>query len=128
MNKILKTIKKLGLYIWQLPQNIVGLITYSCYDGYNICTPETCKSECIRCKLSTKMRGGISLGNYIILSNRRHLKHELGHTVQSKYLGPAYLLVVGLWSIIDAAISKNHSECWCEKWANKLSDKHFKNI
>ena len=59
-------------------------------------------------------------------------KHEaLGHGTQSRYLGPFYLRIVGLQSIIWAWIypckafpySKNgYYKFWTEKWADKLGN------
>ena len=103
MKKLLNKIKNAALYTWQLPQNLLGLALYHCYKGYEVCTKETC-GECIKCKLSSNMRSGITLGNYIIVNNIKHLRHELGHTRQSKSLGPLYLLVIGLPSLIHAGL------------------------
>lgn len=117
--------KQILSYIWQLPQNILGLIVYHYYKGYEVCTKETC-GDGIKCKLSSKMRGGITLGNYIVLNNIKSLRHELGHTKQSKILGPLYLLVIGLPSIIHAWLhkkmcnNKDYYHFYTEKWANKL--------
>ena len=91
---------RLLTWIWQLPQNILGaLITFmfceevaGCYVWRNA----TCT-------------GSVSLGDYIILGSGRDsntLRHEQGHAVQSLYLGPLYLIVIGVPSIIWAA-------CWC---------------
>jgi hypothetical protein len=125
MKKLLNKIKNAALWVWQAPQNIVGLITYNCYKGYEICTKETC-GEDIKCKLSIKMSGGITLGQYIILNNISHLNHELGHTKQSEILGPLYLLVIGLPSLLHAWVhpvlckNKNYYHFFTEMWANKL--------
>lgn len=113
--------KEVLLYIWQLPQNLLGLALYHCYKGYEVCTKETC-GECIKCKLSSNMRSGITLGNYIIVNNIKHLRHELGHTRQSKILGPLYLLVIGLPSLIHAGLhakvckDKNYYHFYTEHW------------
>lgn len=113
--------KKLLLWLWQASQNIVGLITYKCYKGNKVCTKEIC-GEGIHCKVSTKMNGGITLGNYIIINNIDLLEHELGHTKQSKMLGPLYLLVIGLPSALHCVFRKckNYYHFYTEKWANKL--------
>lgn len=113
--------KNILLYIWQLPQNLLGLIVYKCYKGYEICTKETC-GEGIHCKLSSKISGGITIGNYIVINNVKLLEHELGHTKQSKRLGPLYLLVVGLPSALHCAFHKckNYYHFYTEKWANRL--------
>lgn len=95
--------KEVLLYIWQLPQNLLGLALYKIYKGHEICTKEVCGNG-IKCKLSPQMAGGITLGKYIIVNNPKHLYHELGHTKQSKRLGPLYLLVIGLPSLIHAGL------------------------
>lgn len=130
MKKLLNKIKNAALWVWQAPQNIVGLITYNCYKGYEVCTKETC-GDCIKCKLSSNMHGGVTLGNYIIVNNIEHLQHELGHTKQSKILGPLYLIVIGLPSLLHAGVF-NAFDCkgnpnrfyynfYTEKWADKLA-------
>lgn len=78
MKKLLNKIKNAALYTWQLPQNLLGLALYYCYKGYEVCTKETC-GECIKCKLSSNMRSGITLGNYIIVNNIKHLDHGYGY-------------------------------------------------
>lgn len=115
--------KRLLSWIWQLPQEILGVIVYNYYKGYDICTKETC-GKGVKCKLSTKMKGGITLGDYIVISNTSQLKHELGHVKQSRMLGPLYLFVVGIPSILHAAFHncKDYYHFYTEKWANKLSD------
>lgn len=110
MKKLFNKLKNAALWLWQAPQNIVGLITYKCYNGYEICTKEVCGDN-IRCKLSISIPGGITLGQYIILNNIQYLSHELGHTKQSKILGPSYLLIIGLPSIVHAG--------WCRLKGNK---------
>ena len=115
MKKLLNKIKNAALYTWQLPQNLLGLALYHCYKGYEVCTKETC-GERIKCKLSSNMRSGITLGNF------KHLRHELGHTRQSKILGPLYLLVIGLPSLIHAGLhskvckDKNYYHFYTEHW------------
>ena len=60
--------------------------------------------------VSKNMSGGISLGNYVILSsyygdknrNKKVWDHEWGHTRDSRMFGPLYLLVIGLPSLIWA--------------------------
>ena len=123
MNKL----KKLGLYLWQLPQNIIGKVLFGLYPGYTTEIDDNAKV-----RISNRMSGGITLGKYIIVRNARSIKHEYGHTIQSKYLGPLYLLVIGLPSILHASVhrswckNKDYYHFYTEKWANKLSDKYYK--
>ena len=78
--------------IWQLPQNMIGFL------------------------LSRRARrivqadgtvfylwqgpGSVSLGEYIIVSSPSTLGHELGHRRQSRILGPLYLPLIGLPSLV----------------------------
>ena len=103
---MLKTLKEILLYIWQLPQNLLGLIMLLFMKPY--ISKEKYKG--ITYVVSSKMSGGISLGNYVILSKtykdkKRHVKvwdHEWGHTRDSRLFGPLYLIIIGLPSIIWA--------------------------
>jgi hypothetical protein len=113
--------RHLLFYIWQLPQNLVGLLLRFTYHGNDV------EHNGIIVRRSKRMRGGISLGKYIIVNqfaSKNTLLHEYGHCKQSIYLGWLYLIIIGLQSIAHAALCKckNHSyyDMWFEKWADKL--------
>lgn len=113
--------KKVLLYIWEAPQNILGLLLRLIYKGHD----SEYKDAIVR--RSTKMRGGISLGRYIIInqwSTAKTVMHEYGHTIQSKYLGWLYLSVIGLQSILHAVLCKCKKHSYydypVEKWADRL--------
>lgn len=113
--------KSFLLYLWCLPQNLLGLALRLIYKGND----STYEDAIVR--RSTKMLGGISLGKYIIISQwakKSTVMHEYGHCIQSRYLGWFYLLVIGLQSLLHAALCRcrNHSyyDMWFEKWADKL--------
>ena len=117
--KLLKILKEIVLYIWQLPQNLLGLILLLImkYDA----TLTLDNGNVVY--FSRNMSGGISLGRYSIINSyyaglktgdkkiksKEELmeldvvKHEgIGHGTQSRWLGPLYLPVIGLPSIIWA--------------------------
>ena len=112
---------KILLYIWQLPQNILGLLFLLCLKG-----KQELLVDNIRFYYIDTFPGGISLGDYIILGykNARSVRHEYGHCIQSRYLGWLYLPVVGLPSLLHAAFCecRKHSyyDFWTEAWADKL--------
>lgn len=113
--------KQIILYIWQLPQNALGLLLRAIYKG-----KDSLYEDAI-VRRSTKMRGGISLGKYIVInqfSSKKTVMHEYGHCRQSKYLGWLYLPVIGLQSILHAALCKCKKHSYydypVEKWADKL--------
>lgn len=121
----MEMIKEVLLYLWQLPQNLLGVILRLIYKGND----SAYKGAIVR--RSTSMRGGISLGKHIIVSQwakENTIKHEYGHCRQSKMLGWLYLLVIGLPSILWAWAygtivkeSKNgYYRFYTEKWADKL--------
>lgn len=125
------------MFIWQLPQHIVALI----YFGYLVMM---CKDLGVDSRYKQAivipciMRGAVTLGNYIFVGlnseYRKTVKHELGHTIQSKILGPLYLIVIGIPSITYCGLrrlfsllrKKNYYDFYTEKWANNLSEKYIK--
>ena len=109
--------------IWGLPQVLVGLcmlpflgkLRFIRYENY--------------CWIfeGEKMAGGISLGCFIFLSKYNSgkeatIRHELGHVKQSHILGPLYLIVIGLPSILNAmfGFTQCYHDFYPEAWANKL--------
>ena len=134
---IMKYIRNLILFIWQLPQHIVAII----YFGYLVMM---CKDLGVDSRykqaivIPCVMRGAITLGNYVFVGlnseYKETVKHELGHTIQSKILGPLYLIVIGIPSITYCGLrrlfpslrKKNYYDFYTEKWANNLSEKYIK--
>jgi hypothetical protein len=126
---MLKLLFNLLAYIWQLPQNIVGIVVRMFYKQTNSLLY---KDKTVRvCKT---FPGGISLGDTVIVRKFPYdkgtwntVKHEWGHTRQSLYLGPVYLLVIGIPSLIwaacyqyDSSNPNGYYEFYTEKWADKL--------
>ena len=73
------------------------------------------------------MSGGISLGNFIILSKScaksvTTVAHEYGHVVDSHMFGPLYLFVIGLPSILNAAFG--FTKCYYNFFTEKRANKH----
>lgn len=123
------------LYLWQLPQNLIGLVLIAWY------RPERkhILDSGVHVFYSRRMTGGISLGFCSIVNighYRKDMQHSLrhatvrheaiGHARQSRMLGPLYLVVIGLPSIIWASlhwlIAPNCSYYWfyTERWADRL--------
>lgn len=124
------------LLIWELPQNIVGafLFTFLSVFSDTVILDDDDSLE----MYSTLMRGAISLGVFRVYkysyaaNSSLHVRicrlHEKGHRQQSKILGPLYLIIIGLPSLIWATL---HSYCrkisemdyfafYTERWADKL--------
>lgn len=125
--KVIGVILDIILWIWQLPQNIIGFILgLFFYDKVAIYSNRYATAY-----VSSFMSGGISLGSFVYVSlntakDKLSIKHECeGHVKQSLYLGPLYLLVIGIPSIIWACIYTytRHNYYWfyTERWANRLA-------
>lgn len=115
--------------IWQFPQNLVGFIVMKIMKAVYSCT---CKDANI---YFWHLKSGLSLGKYIFVpstADEQFIMHEYGHSIQSKYLGWFYLLVIGLPSLIWAgcfkAYRKKHKisyySFYTENWADKLGGVH----
>lgn len=113
-------------WTWELPQTLLGFIMRMIYSVDRIEEYNNIKLV----YLSTA-RIGISLGRYVLVSKYASnitKKHEYGHCIQSKYLGPLYLLVIGLPSItlnilstkIKGNFAANYYNRFPENWADKL--------
>lgn len=109
------------LYIWQLPQNLLGILV-------KIFT----KAKLIKHIYYWKYNSGLSLGTYIFVNKNASFNtifHEKGHQKQSLYLGWLYLIIIGLPSIIWATLKTlglfsniSYYKFYTEAWADKLSN------
>ena len=140
---------KLLLFVWQLPQFVLGdivnlwhmaflgkrLLGYrsvTCYDFKGV--------EAIVILYKSKKRNfyrAFSLGGHIFLYyDSSHydtdrllsvinnvLRHEYGHSVQSARLGWLYLVVIGFVSLVMTSIGIPHKS-YTEKWADKIVANH----
>lgn len=115
--------KQILLWIWCLPQNLVGLIVK------HVTKAEKRGNHYrFHCKL-----GSVSLGEYIFLCpdhwrDITTLKHEHGHRIQSRMLGRLYIPAILIPSLIHAyrfrksgKDKKEYYNFYTEKWADKLA-------
>ncbi|MBO7518865.1 MAG: hypothetical protein J6T31_07120 [Methanobrevibacter sp.] len=132
---------KVLLFLWQLPQNIIGFIIsrFSIYKF--VYTRDVEENKKVRAYyVKNFFHSGVSLGDFIILDEEywhivhiQTLKHEHGHQKQSQILGWLYLIIIGIPSILgnlwDRVFHKNwptlDREAWYykqpwEAWADKL--------
>ena len=137
MKLIMNYIRNLILFIWQLPQHLLAIL----YIGYLVMM---CKDLGVDSRykqaivIPCVMRGAVTLGCYVFVGlnseYRKTVKHELGHTIQSKILGPLYLIVIGIPSITYCGLrrifpslrKKNYYDFYTERTANYLSEKYIK--
>lgn len=133
MNKLKSSL----LWLWQLPQNLCGIIYRSISKDNRICVIENDDSRSVGAKVYLqRAKGGVTLGKYVFINQdytdkEAVIKYECGHVKQSKILGPLYLLVIGIPSILHAWLNNyigcywkngkyNYYHFYTEKWANKL--------
>ncbi|MDD4316407.1 MAG: hypothetical protein PHC84_04540 [Clostridia bacterium] len=120
---------------WAGLQNLLGIINFH---KYRNCPGENFFGANIA--YHSEEWGGISLGRFIVINGTRGDEwiaptkvHEYGHYVQSLILGPFYLLIIGIPSMIwcNAKRFKNlrdkkgvsYYAFYPEKWANLLGEK-----
>lgn len=95
-------------YIWQLPQNLLGVLWKNIKKESIITEITNDDIESVGAKAYLiKAGGAVTLGKYIFISQTYRdqyliVKHECGHVKQSRILGPLYLIVIGVPSILHA--------------------------
>jgi hypothetical protein len=137
MPKILSQILNALFFLWELPQNIAGIMVFIAFRKRDEIVDHTIRQQ--RFFVETK-RIGVSLGWFVFWSktgNRYNYlvndcrMHEFGHSIQSRILGPLYLLVIGIPSVLRILYSKwyagKHYKDWPgyfngfpENWADRL--------
>lgn len=120
---------------WGIVQTLLGFVLFLSMAG--------CKHEIYHGAVLTYHKGdwgGVSLGAFIFVSGNRGENwtrdarvHEFGHTVQSLILGPLYMLVIGVPSMIWCNGKKfnekrdsgeaTYYDFYPEYWANDLGAK-----
>jgi len=117
-----KPIKWVLLFLWELPQNILGLLLWGLehlVDG-----PHERVFENERLFLRSR-RNAVSLGlfvfwgegvtRYAILDHNTR-PHEYGHTFQSRWFGPLYLPLIGVPSVMRVLYSILYREVTGRRW------------
>ena len=117
--------------IWEAPQKALAHIVIKLFKAEEA-------GEYAGAKLYFwRQQAGMSLSTHIFLPfqelsgtlyEENYIRHEYGHTIQSKYLGWFYLLVIGLPSLIWAGCFEGYRKkkkisyysFYTEKWADKL--------
>ena len=116
-------------YLWQLPQVLIGCCMLAIFRKVEVFS----NAGLTLFKVSMENADfGVSFGPFIFVPEGASLsmcKHESGHSVQSLWLGPLYLLIVGIPSVTRFWYAHFHP-CTCndqwycshfpENWADKL--------
>ena len=120
-------------WLWSQPQTLIGYIAQMLIIAFDKCTLMNYNGA--RLVFTGSKWGAISLGKYIFLCQEMFTKkeyetHEYGHSIQSLYLGPLYLLVIGIPSILRAFYvtinpksATTYHNFYTEAWADALGKK-----
>ena len=119
-------LRALAQCVWGLPQTLLGLLVLFACPG--------CERSIYRGAVVTRWRGrgGVSLGLFLFVPEKaddRLLAHEYGHSLQSLLLGPLYLIVIGLPSLVWAGLPAlerrrerrgiSYYAFYTERWADR---------
>lgn len=113
------------LWAWQFPQVLLGLLLRLRWKGRKT------SYRGVTYIVGGGIRGGLSLAATVFIQYDEVLApkewaHEYGHTRQSLYLGPLYLLVIGipsaLWALTHETRDPRYFDFYTEKWADKLGN------
>ena len=129
MKKIGNYIKDSIKWLWQFPQNMLAL----CIEGV-LCEAayRKGKADGNTIIMNIALPSAMSLGDYLFvnpMSSQKSIQHECGHSKQSDILGPLYLIVIGIPSLLHnivyylcskIGIKWNYYSFYTEYWANKL--------
>lgn len=129
MRKILKIVGfRLLQWTWGFPQTLLGFV----YTGMlRLAGWRSRPYEGAIAVYHRSRHGYVSLGMYFTFPGDLDIHtaaHEYGHSLQSAILGPLYLLVIGIPSILWAGLGQryrrrtgaNYYSFYTERWADKL--------
>ena len=116
------------LLIWQLPQILLGIMVRI------VSGARFMRRLGPSMVFAWRSGSGLSLGPFCFVplkASERMIRHECGHSIQSRKLGPLYLAVIGLpsfaWAVLrrigffrDASYFSFFTEKWAENEAETL--------
>jgi hypothetical protein len=112
-----------ALVAWELPQNALGAALFV-LQGFR---RKIVRARFDREKVMVEVNGlAVSLGLFVFFTNednpyvpvgRENRDHEYGHAIQSRFLGPFYLLVVGVPSEMRVLYAIGHRFVTGRRWA-----------
>jgi hypothetical protein len=131
-------LRRAALLVWELPQNVLGAAAF----GLRLATGSVARARFERERIMVEIDGdaAVSLGLFVFFTTHdtgyvpagpENRDHEYGHSIQSRWLGPLYLPIVGVPSVMRVlyAFAYRHvvGRRWCgyydgfpERWADEL--------
>jgi hypothetical protein len=110
---------------WELPQNVLGLALLAVQQLRGRVRRVVFERE----RMMVELAGGaaVSLGLFVFWTatdnpfvpvGAENADHEWGHSVQSRWLGPSYLLLVGVPSQLRVFYALAHRALGGRRWAH----------
>lgn len=124
LKKILYWLEFALLFVWQFPQALVALVMMPFLGKLTL----VYRHKFTFCFRGEKMNGGISLGPFAFVSpisskSPATIAHETkGHTWDSYRMGPLYLLIIGIPSILNAIF--DFTECYYDFYPEARANYH----
>lgn len=116
--------RKLAELAWELPQTSLGALVLCALFGTG--QIESTRGARGRLFVRSKLGLGVSLGHFVFHSDQdspfvpvgpENVDHEYGHAVQSRRLGPAYLPLIGVPSVLRVAYAIGHRALTGHRWS-----------
>jgi hypothetical protein len=117
------TLLRGALLAWELPQNVLGAALFLVQGLRRKILRARFDRERVMVQISGA--GAVSLGLFVFFSDEdnayvpvgpENRDHEYGHSIQSRLLGPLYLLVVGVPSEMRVAYAVAHKHLRGRRW------------
>lgn len=114
-----------AFFVWELPQNLLGLANLALQRALGNVVAVRRERGCWMIELAGE--GGVSLGRFVFFGTRdsrfvplgpENIDHEYGHSVQSRWLGPLYLPLVGVPSVGRVLYAVAHRARTGRRWAH----------
>jgi hypothetical protein len=111
------------LFAWELPQNILGMARVA-LDMARGRVKRVC-FERERFMVELSEGAAVSLGLFVLWTSgdnpyvpvgAENAAHEYGHSIQSRWLGPLYLLVIGVPSTMRVMYAVAHRLIYGRRW------------
>lgn len=111
------------LALWEAPQNALGVVQLALH----VALRHVRRARVERARLMIELSRGsaVSLGAFVFFTERdnpfvpvgpENRDHEYGHSIQSRWLGPLYLPVVGVPSLARVAYAIAHRTLTGRRW------------
>ncbi len=133
-------------FTWGIIMTLIGLLVLAFCTIFFKDTKVELSNGRIFIRFLNKSFGGVSLGIVILTDRFYSLNHgvdghELGHTLQNAWLGPLFIPLIAIPSLIRASMFNwlatryyerrgngdvlKYDSAWFEGWATNLGNKHF---